>query len=650
MTAKAAGTGNTPEANIVRAQLATERRGFLMTKVAADSTYWARYVDGFTEKIDPITGVPRPDPDLATRTKKYVVPGNLTASASTRTRASQYSGLMRMAVGCFHSRGKNSPFSYTFAKTHGIVKKMVAGTAKYWVVEIAAAGCYAAPIPFKGKCSNSFNVNAYLQTLDSALDLAWAFTNKPDAGVISLGTPGTAYTHNPWFARCGWAFSYSGHEAQIVTQRKLLTPTPHFLCDRWKLEFALAGESLSMTATKVEADKAFTTIPNSLLWWPDTVAGTWNAAVAEGTFSFGNQDAPIHVYYDGDTEVISRWKYEKATISGTNTPSDIVFTDIDGAGRTLTYHHSKHYVQRTGAMISPVCQEADGEVENTSETTAANGVSTSTRDSVSVGFYSPLADATPDGDPVATTTYADELNSTPADNITNSDPEWTPHASCGGGGPVTNNVNEGFRDRRLYLSTIHNLSNSFVQKASAVLFAEEREACLMVYSKRHTQAVNLRRTKVALVQEFSTQVSEKVSGAGPWTDWERAYGLQPLDLNALLVGDFDTLEDTSTPTDSGEALLQLGGVVYPVTLTFDGSGLVTNTGLATFLSYTAGVKETAASEVKAMHGNIYDVQSDLTPTDQKNNSARTLNGASTFVGGFEAMTPPVDAVAFVGRA
>jgi hypothetical protein len=227
---------------IVMSNFCSEK-SFLLTKKKNTSEYYALFTDGFKEQVEPITGTPRPKPDSAQRTKYYKAPSQVLEQSITPSR---FSGSMRKAVACYHATGKNAPFSYTWKKTHGLVKK---GSA-YWVVEVSKDGVYAVPVAVdkNGKCCGSYGVlkciptfkqitdNPELAQYKSEMSLHWAFTGRPNSGVTQLiddTVMAEPYLHEPFYTGHGWAFSYSGHEAQSVT----VSEDPIF-CSRWKLVFS----------------------------------------------------------------------------------------------------------------------------------------------------------------------------------------------------------------------------------------------------------------------------------------------------------------------------------------------------------------------------------------------------------------------------
>lgn len=320
-----------------------DRKGFLLTRFAGD--YEAHYNDtanAVVEAIDPIDGTPRPDPDPATtkRTKGYVLPQQLRGSRIVNSNSGKYSGLMRKAVACYHLGGKEAPFGYRHTKTHGITKfkwgPSEAEKSKYYITEISSQGVYVAPIKIDGTgdlgcCGTSFGVTQYQQTPGAMVDLDWAYNSDPEThkGVkLLIDSAGMAgpYTDPPFQIQQGWAFPVHGREAQQTTFHYAgddFLDTFHTEWSRWKITFTADDDGVpSAVLTQEETDKDATFLEFSTAWSPHatdaqkwkqdfTIATDESATIA----NFPSQDAPIHVYYDGDTEVITRWHLDVQNFS-----------------------------------------------------------------------------------------------------------------------------------------------------------------------------------------------------------------------------------------------------------------------------------------------------------------------------------------------
>jgi hypothetical protein len=314
----------------------------LITRVGGQ--FFASFNDGFTEEFTPPDGKPRPDPDLATKTKHQKVPWTyqqIPDRGFFYIKTSTYTGQMRLAAGSYFGRGVQPPFVSDIrvgSGSHGIFQALVViegkTVIKHWVIEISRDGVFAAPIT-----AGSWNVSRYLQSPNSNLHLAWALANKPDSGVVELLS---ASAIAPVYETAGyylishqnWAFSYSGAEAQIVGWRAVSTPCLYIKSALWKLTFQLIGSSWpnvqpSASLQMIEKDKVIGLFNDYALYAPfdhgNVVEGPrpydgikfYYSSLDSGdhpSIHFRSQDAPVCVYYDGEEAVIVRWKSDREDI------------------------------------------------------------------------------------------------------------------------------------------------------------------------------------------------------------------------------------------------------------------------------------------------------------------------------------------------
>lgn len=345
-----------------------DRKGFLLTRevVGPDTIYTAHYDDPQkdgeyppekNEIINPLDGKPRPDPDPAKpkRTKNYKLPLQLRSTKVNNTNSGKFSGLMRKVVACQHLRSKEAPFGYRHTKTHGISKLSwtPAGAttekSQYYIVEISAAGVYMAPVKGTDCCATAYDIKKYFdEKTESTLDLTSKFAGDPDGllgikEVLNSAEMAAAYADPPFQAQQGWAFPVNGRECQQTTFHYAgddFTDTFHTEWSRWKIEFSADEMGVpSATITQVEIDKPATFFDQSRPWSPHgmdsqkwkqdfTLATDQDATAA----NFPSQDAPIHVYYDGDEEVVTRWHLLKETSVAAGViggPSEVC-TGLDG--------------------------------------------------------------------------------------------------------------------------------------------------------------------------------------------------------------------------------------------------------------------------------------------------------------------------------
>jgi hypothetical protein len=329
---------------------------FLLKKAGA--AHLAYYSDGKTEVIG--SGV---------RSKQVKLPAEVQSGTKT---GAMFSGLMRMAVQCSHARGVNTVFSYNWAKTHGIVEYLDQAPAnegssaaiaaqsarnRYWVVEISADGVFAAPVSWTGKCCDGFLVRKYLATGSTDLSLQWAY-NAGRAGVTRLLTSGavaSAYAATPFHTEHGWAFSRSGLHAQSVTAA---STGLHYDTKRWKIDFTITmvnnAPTLSAAAISMVESGQVVFPATDPMWIPTGVVGEWSAIprilVSDLTGSYAG---PIHVFYQGESEFVTRYENSGVTAFPAVTTTDATALIYFGAVGPIRQKGSYAAPTRCGVPMDP---------------------------------------------------------------------------------------------------------------------------------------------------------------------------------------------------------------------------------------------------------------------------------------------------------
>ena len=343
-----------------------ENSGFLLKTVAGQ--WYAYYNDGVREHIDPVDGTPRPNPDPAVRTKRVKVPSQL---QHMEKRAAMFSGLMRMAVQCDHSRGVNTVFSHTWLKTHGILELLDqapdnAGSSKaisaqaqrnrYWVIEISPDGIFAAPVSWSGKCCDGFSVEKYLPTKaevaaypalaayreELSLKVSRTLGKSGITQVATAADMASAYVGEPWNLDDGWAFSRTGQHAQNVTARQ---SGLHYRTERWKIDFTVAfnGVSYDIAASVNRVEEGDLMFPATDPLWVPSSDSEWAAVSKIIPTDLTAMSGPVHVFYQGETEFVTRYNnsgpvsFPATTTGSFNNPSDPWPMNRDFAG-TRTYN------------------------------------------------------------------------------------------------------------------------------------------------------------------------------------------------------------------------------------------------------------------------------------------------------------------------
>ncbi|MGH7176132.1 MAG: hypothetical protein ACREJC_02020 [Tepidisphaeraceae bacterium] len=324
--------------------------------------FFGFFRDGINEEIDPLNGRPRPvvDPATVKKTKFYRLPPNLRGAIpnvqqykpgiNLRT-ASMYTGQMREAVQCVHQRGSDSPFGSAHALTHGIVEaphpRVVGATTaeenankalrKFWVVEISPSGVYATRVKNTKHCCDSWlpkwaveddegnftftllkdkfleaGQTVVTQLLTGAA-IAAAYAGRKSLTGMFVGVD----VDEPVADWTGWAFSYSGHQAQNVVFK---LDTPYTYASRYRIDFtAIAGPTPSISASFVTVEQDIK-LGSGVVGFPlgyivDRFYYEFFAAVDNPTES---HDAPWYVFYDGDVERVLRFSDEPESVTGTS--------------------------------------------------------------------------------------------------------------------------------------------------------------------------------------------------------------------------------------------------------------------------------------------------------------------------------------------
>lgn len=647
-------------------------QGFILTHSYGDVFYDAYYNDGLVERINPPTGTPRPVPETADRTQFYVLPPELYSTPGHR--ASQFTGLARLAVGCHHLRGINTPLSYDWSRTHGIVKintKVNNGpqTDHYWIVEISSLGVFGAPINNSGNCCDSFDVSDYLPTkkelednpqwqqYKTTLSLWWAKNYGLRSQVFNiLGTMTEPYAQGtPWMASQGWAFSASGVVCRAVTARAETAPDDHFRCNQWQIAFAHDGQGkLTGTLTNLDQDKPFVPLVDRPFWLP-TGEGNWACVdsflpLGTQTGYFPSQDAPVTVYYDGETAITTRWQFSREDVPAFQTPP------VEIVGGTLSYNSIR--VGKILGSLNPLFSCYGGSQSWNNNWTTLNGGTGTDDDAytrVTAGFYNEKQSHVYQGYQRNRVTYVTTVED---DHMVDQEfPNFYGlHPDCyfiRPGTPPTliTSCTSTFHYHDIIAHAVqdkYTFVESLTTRTALVLFEQEREAVLMVWDQWFKEAgivnyVNGQRTFRRQRREYKVD-----AGDCPLTDntWTTVDNVPPTDTVTSTA--WQGVVDNEAY--SGGAQLDLGTQSYTYTAEVGPKPFYSwpTYNLSTFLDFNATSKPTAESNVFAMHGNLYYDDEKLTPTNQSTNALYLLDDALVAVGGFSV--PQQYVSAFIGKA
>jgi len=657
----------------IKIETCKNRQGFLLIhdNAFSEAPYVASYVDGVNERIHPVGADGTLEPQATSRTKGYVVPKELkTQTAVMRNAPSRYSGLMRQVVGCYHSGGKDAPFSYTWSRTHGVIKftdTTAEPVDRYWIVEVSAVGVYAAPVRYTGECCGSWGVAHYMPTSAqitaspalvqhrNTLSLAWAFVGRPDSGIVQLISAeemSAVYAWGTWYNGCGWAFSYSGHQAANVAVETITDGLDFSAIEDYyntrlvMLDFSAdfsQHETLILRATMTVGDPGRLTFErgsNGTLWVPSE----WATFRWDGVFPFANPidgDGPVHVFYDGDEQILTRW-------------SSLLTEHAQQGGQPgWNGNATGADIPETGPFSIPICQSASCE-QIYFEHSVGSGVNIAPYEQTDYGFYGPfdLRVSSITGHQVqssSTASVSDEfLNESKSGNVLSGfydicpdcwyeDPPGTLHTI--GASQLIEHKEWDMHFERTDLSATEEESGT----STVMLFPLEREAVAGIKQRffLSTAESSFHQRSTFGVRHEQKKIS---AGPDPWTDtdvpivaWRGGYG-----------GSDPTTPDTSGGSSqilTNEFHLRASGGI-----TIDKTTLGND--LSPFMLWTLGAKETADSRLFMMRGNLYDADPDLVPPDQKENSVFYADNETIIGGGFEPVITDVisQVISFVGKA
>lgn len=651
----------------------TDRQGFLLTRTndGTAQTYTANYVDGFSERINPITGTPRPDPDPAKRTKGQKVPSDLFGGAFAGKTPAKFSGLIRKAVGCYHMRGLNIPFSYTWGTTHGIVEKTVSinnGTPvkKHWIVEISSLGVYAAPISDTGKCCDSWDVSMYQptakelednpgwQTYKTTLSLWWAATYGNRSAVYNvIGNMAEPYDDgSPWSTEHGWAFSASGNEVMAVVAVAQSTPESHYDCSRWTIAFGDDGQgNLTATLTPNERKVPFAPLLQDQVWLP-TDSTTWTGitsfpASGDEIAQYPAQNAPIHVYYDGEAAIVTRYSLAKTDVAAFQTPP------ISVIGGTINYNGKR--IGNLSFDHEDFNCYSSGQFQIYNLLMGGVGFDDSAYTLITAGYSSPKQSHVTSRYSVARTKYDTQWEDIEEYYYEQSNtyglrsecyfirdvPPPTLITAC-------TSIYGATEFRFASWQNIYTGSEDGYGRSAVVLFGEEREAILHVFDSGSGEDYSVTYQSGWGTHKRAEHIVKIDGGDCPLTEGTHIH----------IVGHgapFYTAPPSyggvvHSNVRQGGAQLDLGSQSFGYTASIGPEPFFTwdNYDLGGFLDYNQTTKPTHDSDVFAIHGNLYYDEADLTPVNQRNNAVYWIDGPKRVeIGGFESTG---EIISFVGRA
>jgi hypothetical protein len=253
---------------------------------------------------------------------------------------SKFTGTMRKVVQMLVGEGHPILYEFSINRSHGIWH---ASDGTPWVIEIGTRGVLAARLPL-GISDSTTLANFKTTQAIGAYDLAYvpgagnpipedpqALAAELSAGrVLRLAAASVLdgfYALSPYFEACGWAFSYSGHEAQNTAYGWYPSsdPSEQWLEGyRFKIVFSESAGAPQL-ASFAEVERGFLhgdRITHFKFPGASSAIGTRSFDIYHGNLSQppGGSDTTFYVYYDGESEKLC--KYASAGSSSVITHGD----------------------------------------------------------------------------------------------------------------------------------------------------------------------------------------------------------------------------------------------------------------------------------------------------------------------------------------
>jgi hypothetical protein len=245
----------------------------------------------------------------------------LAASGATGIRLlpGLYCGEMRKVVQDKLSRGRDVPFSYTYAKSHGIYTDI---QRNKWVIEISTT------TGIRAQLLNLCKETPYTRE-NSIADLGYIpgageFGANPQARPVITLMPPTMFASSirgaALFPQCGWAFSASGSKAANTLWRtKMVNGEEHLYTETFVIDIIItptvAGPSGAATVTAVNEGYAYGNRIEHMKY-PDYAAGKLQSLDHWGVRGdpAPTIDTIYHCWYDGeDLQELRRYKSPTVT-------------------------------------------------------------------------------------------------------------------------------------------------------------------------------------------------------------------------------------------------------------------------------------------------------------------------------------------------
>lgn len=302
-----------------------ETRGWQTTKAYPPMREKTHGVDFIKFRLEGLTHKRVPPPDVVPP-PPYVAYTDFPQVAVIRP--GMYSGTMRSVVQYMLGAKVPIKFGYHFSCTHGIMKvPSKSGKIVPWVIEISTQfGVLATKL---NVCRQTKNKSALgYVPLGAMLPCASAevLERLIKKGLVIQLLPASALTQfsskGGIFSECGWAFSYTGLEAQNTAVGKLGI---YKTCHRYKLVFShIDGKPASAVFSEVNSGFMISNpgaeFARSQVRVPSyPLQGCITLDMKPDTANVQTVDSicPVYVYYNGDAEQIVTWWNERLVIRTT---------------------------------------------------------------------------------------------------------------------------------------------------------------------------------------------------------------------------------------------------------------------------------------------------------------------------------------------
>lgn len=273
------------------------------------------------------------------------------ASQLAHIKPGLYSGTMRSVVQYMLGTGQQVEFGYLYVFTHGIMKihDDENGYDVPWVIEISRErGVLASRLFLCKRTDNRYNTLGYTpkgsflpETDDEKL--AEYIEKGYVIQLLSADDLKPAMDRVPFFNECGWAFSYTGNEAQN-TCYDAPADSIYLRSYRFKITIEDDGEKPTSAAITLE-DEGWMIGWNAVIYSPSQFRvpsyALGGCVTVDMTPDWGqfiqeyDSICPLYVYYKGDEEQIVKWWNE----IGIPRPLDEDYPDYD----TFDFSNPDHY-------------------------------------------------------------------------------------------------------------------------------------------------------------------------------------------------------------------------------------------------------------------------------------------------------------------